>query len=352
MSLSPHDGVRLYVPWLTILKILSTVVLVWIWLQVWPIVLVVLVALVLAVTLEPVVRWLERRKVKRGLAVLLVGVVTLATIGMFLAAALAPLTEQATLLVGRVASFQEALAERLPPAVARVVRRGAEDPTQMMAAIAAEAPHMVGALLTAGATTLFAFMLTLYLLVDGRRTYQWLIAYVPRAHRAKADETVVDVTDAVFAYVAGNLLTSLFAAVFVFVSLTLLKVPAAFMLAVLAGVCDFIPILGFFVALTPAVLLALAVSPGAAAMVVGAYVLCHVIENYAIGPRVYGRQLQLSSVAVLLALVTGAAIGGIIGALLALPAVAAYPIIERIWLRESLGKNVLAEHARLQHEGE
>ena len=86
--------------------------------------------------------------------------------------------------------------------------------------------------------------------------------------------------------------------------------------------------------------------------VVGAYVLCHLIENYAIGPKVYGHQLQLSGVAVLLALVAGAAIGGIIGALLALPTVAAYPIIERIWLRESLGKNVLAEHARLQHEGE
>ncbi|GAC1471191.1 MAG: hypothetical protein PVSMB1_19040 [Gemmatimonadaceae bacterium] len=44
---------------------------------------------------------------------------------------------------------------------------------------------------------------------------------------------------------------------FVLVSLALLKVPAAFRLAVLAGVCDFVPILGFFVALTPAVLIAL-----------------------------------------------------------------------------------------------
>jgi putative heme transporter len=85
---------------------------------------------------------------------------------------------------------------------------------------------------------------------------------------------------------------------------------------------------------------------------VGAYILCHVIEDYAIGPMVYGRQLQLSGVAVPLALVAGVTIGGIIGALLALPAVAAYPIIERIWLRESLGKSVLAEHAPLQHEGE
>jgi predicted PurR-regulated permease PerM len=70
MSPSPPERVQLYVPWLTIVKILSAVALVWIWLQFWPIVMVVLVSLVLAVALEPVVRWLEQRRFKRGLAVL------------------------------------------------------------------------------------------------------------------------------------------------------------------------------------------------------------------------------------------------------------------------------------------
>jgi predicted PurR-regulated permease PerM len=206
--------------------------------------------------------------------------------------------------------------------------------------------------LTAAAMTLFAFILTLYLLADGRSTYEWFFAYVPPAHRAKATETIAGVTEAVFAYVIGNLLTSLFAAAFVLVSLTLLKVPGAFMLAVLAGVCDFVPILGFFVALTVAALVALTVSPGTAVAVSGLYGLCHVIENYVIVPKVYGHNLKLSGVAVLLGLAIGAGLGGIIGALLALPVVAAYPIVERIWLRESLGKDVLAEHARLESEGE
>jgi predicted PurR-regulated permease PerM len=348
----PLLRVRLYVPWWTILKLLSAAALVWIWLQIWPIVMVVLVALVLAVTLEPVVRWLERRRLKRGLAVLVVGVVTLATIGAFLAAAVPPIREEMTLLVGRVASLQESVAVRVPVAVARVVRRGPQDPTQLMSAIAAKVPEIGSAVLTAATMTLFAFILTLYLLADGRRTYEWVIAYVPRAHHAKVNETVAGVTEAVFAYVAGNLLTSLFAAVFVLVSLTLLKVPAAFLLAVLAGVCDFVPVLGFFAALTPAVLLALTISPGTAVAVVALYGLCHVIENYALVPKVYGHHLKLSGVAVLLGLGIGAALGGIIGALLALPVVAAYPIVERIWLRESLGRNVLAEHARLEREGE
>jgi predicted PurR-regulated permease PerM len=313
---------------------------------------VVLVSLVLAVTLEPVVQWLERRRFTRGMAVLVVGAVPLAALGIFLLTAMGPLTEQTRLLVGRVASLQESIAVRLPVAVARVVRRGPQDPAQMMSTIAAKVPEIATAVLTAAAMTLFAFILTLYLLADGRSTYEWVYAYVPRAHRAKADETVAGVTVAVFAYVAGNLLTSLFAAVFVLAGLTLLKVPAAFTLAVLAGVCDFVPILGFFVALTPAVLIALTISPGTAVAVAGLYGLCYVIENYAIAPKVYGHHLKLSRVAVLLGLAIGAAIGGILGALLALPAVAAYPIVERIWLRESLGKNVLAEHARLESEGE
>src|SRR5476649_290348 len=212
-------------PWLTILKILSAAALVWIWLQVWPIVMVVLVSLVLAVGLEPVVGWLERRGFKRGLAVLVVGAVTLATFGAFLFAAMAPLTAQTKQLASHLASFQESIAVRAPVAVARVVRRGPQDPAQMMSAIAAKVPEIASAVLTAAAMTLFAFILTLYLLADGRSTYEWVIAYVPRDHRQKAHETVAGVTLAVFAYAAANLLTSLFAAAFVLVSLLLLKVP-------------------------------------------------------------------------------------------------------------------------------
>src|SRR5580704_16762487 len=107
MSSSPPERVRVDVSWLTILKILSAAALVWVWLQVWPIVMVVLVSLVLAVTLEPVVWWLERRGFTRGLAVTAVGAVTLAIFGAFIFAAVAPLTDQTKLLVTRIASFQE-----------------------------------------------------------------------------------------------------------------------------------------------------------------------------------------------------------------------------------------------------
>ena len=60
----------------------------------------------------------------------------------------------------------------------------------MMSAIAARVPEIASAVLTAAAMTLFAFILTLYLLADGRSTYEWVLAFVPHAHRAKANETI------------------------------------------------------------------------------------------------------------------------------------------------------------------
>jgi predicted PurR-regulated permease PerM len=59
------------------------------------------------------------------------------------------------------------------------------------------------------------------------------------------------------------------------------------------------------------------------------------IENYLIAPRVYGNRLRLSKVAVLLAFAVGAQLAGVVGAVLALPLAATFPVIDRYWLRRA-----------------
>jgi predicted PurR-regulated permease PerM len=125
-------------------------------------------------------------------------------------------------------------------------------------------------------------------------------------------------------------------------------VPAALLLAVLAFVCDFVPVLGFIVSSVPAVLLALSVSATTAVIVAGVYVAYHMAENYVIGPKVYGGQLRLSNLAVLLAFAAGAELFGIVGALLALPIAAMYPCVEDVWLRDYLGRDAVEAHRRIE----
>ncbi|HEY6050213.1 MAG TPA: AI-2E family transporter, partial [Thermoanaerobaculia bacterium] len=156
----------------------------------------------------------------------------------------------------------------------------------------------------------------------------------------------------VIAYVQGQALTSFLFGAFSLVVLLVFKVPAAVPLAVLAAVCDVLPVIGLIAATVPAVLLALTVSPVAAASVLALYLLYHLLENTVIIPRVYGRRLALSTLAVMIALVIGGRLYGVLGAILILPFVAAYPIVERIWLHEYLSDEVVRDHKALEAAAE
>jgi predicted PurR-regulated permease PerM len=81
-------------------------------------------------------------------------------------------------------------------------------------------------------------------------------------------------------------------------------------------------------------------------LILGIYVFYHVIESYVIVPKIYGDRLKLSTVAVVVAFAIGAELGGVIGAILALPIAAIYPSIERIWLGRYLGDDVVEDHQR------
>jgi predicted PurR-regulated permease PerM len=201
-------------------------------------------------------------------------------------------------------------------------------------------------------TTGIVLVTTLYLLLDGIRLYAWLLAYVPRKHREKMAETIPEVSRVVQSYVRGQFVTSGLFAVFTAIVLTLLEVPAVFPLSVLAAVCDVIPVIGIILATAPAALLALTVSPVASFGVVVSYTVYHIFETYFIVPRVYGNTLRLSTLAVLLALIVGGTLQGILGAVIVLPLVAAYPIIERIWLKSYLAPEVLHDHRALARAAE
>src|SRR5205807_3504705 len=126
-----------------------------------------------------------------------------------------------------------------------------------------------------------------YLLIEAERTRDWLLAFVPKPKRAKATQTLDEAQRVIFAYVAGNVLTSLFAALFVLAMTWLLKVPAPMLLALIAGIFDFVPVVGFIGSSIFAVAMALTVSPATTIIVFVLYLAYHLIENYLIAPWAY-----------------------------------------------------------------
>ena len=346
----------LHVPMTTILKLIGSGFGLWaVWLL-WPEFLLFLIAILFAVTLHPAVAWLERRRIARGVSVIVIASSALAALALFVVFLLPPLTAQMTHLLQDIPAFRARIMDRIParyPGVQAVIAAIFEWSASPKAITLFERSFAWGQSAVSGlVTAAIVFVLTLYLLLDGKSLYAWLLAFVPRTHREKLATTMDEVSDVVHAYVSGQLLVALVFAIFVALLLTILGVPAAVPLAVIAGVCDVIPVLGILIATVPAVLLALAVSPTTAAVVAIAYLGYHLLETYFILPRVYGNKLKISTLSVLLALLVGGRLQGIIGAVLVLPLVAAYPIIERYWLGGFLQSRVLTDHKALAKAAE
>jgi predicted PurR-regulated permease PerM len=188
------------------------------------------------------------------------------------------------------------------------------------------------------------FVFTIYLLLEGRQMFEWLIAFAPEDKRPRIRRTAAETSKVVLAYMRGQAITCFACGGVALTTLLILRVPAAVPLAVLAFLCDLIPVVGTIIMTAPAVLLALLVSPAAAIIVVVVYLAYHLVESYVIIPKVYGDQMRLSTLTVLLAVTAGGTLQGPVGAVLILPFVAAYPIVERIWLRDRLPDDTVEKH--------
>jgi predicted PurR-regulated permease PerM len=355
--MNPSPGrLELHIPLSTILRILLTALAVFCLIRLWPEIVFLLLSLILAVALEPMVSWAERRRVPRGTAVWILALGLVTTAGAVVMLAAPPLVRQFAGLVDQLPSFREKLLAPLSAdsLLARnVIERVSSLPGAYEIGPYLSQTLLVGMTTLSGMATMFlVIVITLYLLLDGKRLYAWLLAYVPRTHRPRVAATIPEVSTVMTAYVRGQILTSALFGLFAAVLLHLCHVPAALPLAIFAAACDVIPVVGVIIAIVPAMLLGLTVSPLTAAIIFLGYLVYHLIEAYFIVPKIYGSTLRISTLAVLLALLVGTTLQGLLGAVLILPIVAAYPIIERIWLKEYLGPDVIRDHHALQRAAE
>jgi predicted PurR-regulated permease PerM len=186
-----------------------------------------------------------------------------------------------------------------------------------------------------GVTTV---VLAFYLLAERERSLGFVYALLPRRFHLRTARILLDMETVVGGYIRGQALTSLLIGTYVFVLLSLVGTPSPLPLAILAGFADLIPFVGGILTVVPAVLVTLPLGITKAVVVLVAIVVYQEFESRVIIPRVYGRTLRLSAVAVTVALLVGGKLLGIVGALLALPLAA--------------GIRVLIEDLRIELPGE
>jgi putative heme transporter len=337
----------------TLIWILLLVAGVWLAIQLWTVFVVLLVALVLVGTFDPLVGWFERRGLGRGRALALIFFATAVGIAAILLVTIPPL----------VAQLQHIL-ENLPQERAKVIRflgqyqLGAPFVKTIRAipldSIVVKAGDTLlaysGQILTAIGYAVTTIFLALYLLAEPQRAQGLVYALVPRHQHVKLAQILRGLKQIVGGYMRGQLITSIAITIFTFGLLTAFKVEDALALAMFAGLTDVIPFIGGYVASAPAIISVAGKGTPTMLIVAGAMVLYQEFESRILVPRVYGRTLRLSPAIVLVALLIGGTLLGMLGALLALPVAAGVQMIVRELRVELPGEGPMAEAMRARDD--
>lgn len=345
---------RLEVPTRTIFKLLVTFAVLWFLWQINGILLQLFVAALLAAAMYPPIRWMMRRGVSRGLAVITVVVAVIAALVGLIFVIAQPLVEQGQQLADDLPVYiDDAQAylqtnERLYNQLQEAVSGGSSSPSTF---INGALDIGIGTL-SAVSTGFIVLILAVYILLEGGRMMRWLTRDLTGNRQDRLARLIPALVDVVSGYIVGQLITSALFGVFAFVTLTILDVPQPLLLALIAAFADAIPIIGVPIATIPAVLLGLTVSWEAALIVAIAYIAYQQVENYVLVPRVYQGTLQISSFVVLIAVLIGTTLLGVLGALLALPVAAAIPVIARVWLNEELPSTIARAAGDIAHGGD
>jgi predicted PurR-regulated permease PerM len=177
-------------------------------------------------------------------------------------------------------------------------------------------------------------ILAYYLLKDGGAFIKLPRALLREESRARYDVLVNDINESLRGYLKGQVTLSLVAAVAVFLMLTAFRVHYAYLVAITAFFLELIPVVGPLLWAAAAVLLTYVQQPNHAIFVLILVTLAHQFDMHILGPKILGGHLRLHPAVVIVALVTGTAIFGLLGALLAAPAAALLNIVVRYMLIE------------------
>ncbi|MDP9102161.1 MAG: AI-2E family transporter [Actinomycetota bacterium] len=295
-----------------------------------------LVSAFLAIGLDPAVTWLERR-VRRGAAVTLVLTAFLALFGGFVVAAIPPLTTQVAGLVAHGPQYVDEMARNSTV-------RSLDRHFHFLAGARREAGRLpdtgvkaVGGVLGAGAAVLGALAslvtlvtLTVYLLANMPSIKRYCYLLVPRTRRARVSLLSDEILARVGGYVLGNLATSVVAGGTALVFMLVTGMPYAVTLALLIAITDLIPLVGATIGAAIVVLVAFlsqGVGVGLASIVF--FTIYQQFENFVLVPRVMKRTVDVSPLVTILAALIGAALLGIVGALMAIPVAAAIQLVVR-----------------------
>ena len=318
------------------------IVLVLLWYAI-DVVLLAFIGVLLAILLRAPADWLcARFGLREGWALAIVGVVTLALLiggaALFGRGVLA----QAMQLADRIPEIVETLRERLAQSELGNRVLSLADSSGLFAGgdgqFIGRGLGLIGSTFGAVANVLIVIFFAVFMAAQPKPYVQGAVFLVPRRHRPRAREVLHEVGAVLRRWLIGQSLLAVCVAVLTGLGLVLLGAPFALALALLAGLMEFVPYIGPFVAAVPAILVGFAEGPELALKIALLFLGIQMVESYVLAPLIQHRAVHLPPAAILFAQVLMGAIVGALGVAVATPLAAAVMVaVSMLYVEDALG---------------
>jgi predicted PurR-regulated permease PerM len=289
----------------------------------------IVIAMFLAAALNPAVEAFERRGMRRGLAASLVFAMALAGLSLIGLVVIPPLVAQVRDFVEAVPDFIDDLTAgrgplgflqddyQLVDRIREAIDRGG---AAGVLGISASVIDVARSIVTAVVGVITIIFLTFFMLLEGPKTVDRILYLIPEVSRPRYQRVGSEIYRTISGYVTGNLLISLVAGVTSTIVLFAVGSDYAIALGLLVAILDLIPLAGATLAAIFVTTVIFIETDWARGLIVIAFFIGYQqLENHVLQPLVYGRTVQLSPLGVLCAVLVGAELAGILGALLAIP---------------------------------
>jgi predicted PurR-regulated permease PerM len=302
----------------------------------------ILIALFLALALNPAVNWLQAHGIRRrGFATALAYLGTLGALFGVGALFVPTVVDEANSFARELPNYVEDVSEGRGPLgelerkydiVDRVREQVSEGGASRLFGLSGTAVSLTRSILTAIVAVVTIAFLTFFMLLEGPNWVQRFYSLVPDRSRPRVERIANDIYRTVGGYVSGNLFISVIAGITSTLVLLVMGVPFAVALGLLVAILDLIPLAGATLAAIIVSTVAFLHSLPAGIVVLVFFIVYQQVENHLIQPVVYSRTVRLSPLAILIAVLIGAKLGGILGALAAIPVAGTIQVLLLEWL--------------------
>lgn len=302
-----------------------------------------LMAGILYYLVNPLVDWIEMKKVPRVGGILIIFVVIIALVVWGVTTLIPIIQEQTLSIIKNWPQYWESVVIQADALVrSDVFSQFQEQLTDInqniMSSISKQATNVVNSTVSGigsvvgAVTNVFIALITMpfilfYLLKDGRDLPYHMMKFIPTKMRLNTYNLLSQINTQISQYIRGQLLVAFFVALMFWIGFAIVGLEYAVTLAVMAGFLNLIPYLGSFLAMVPVVIIAFVTSPVMLAKVLIVFAIEQMIEGRVIQPQILGSNLDIHPVTIIVVLLTSGKLFGIPGVILGIPGYAVLKVI-------------------------